>query len=97
VWSGENALKIGLVDTLGGLDVAVREAAQMAGLDQYKLINLPELIDPFTLFMRGGTNNIRSWLLRKEMGETYQYYDQLKRVSQMKGLYARMPYDIVIY
>ena len=97
VWSGENALKIGLVDQLGGLDDAVKAAAEMAGLDHYKLIRLPELTDPFTMFMKGGTNNVRTWFLKKELGETYQYYDQLKRFSQMKGLYARMPYDIVIY
>jgi protease IV len=96
VWSGENALKIGLVDQLGGLDVAVKAAAEMAGLKHYKLINLPELTDPFTMFMKGGTDNVRTWFLKKELGETYQYYDQLKRFSQMKGLYARMPYDIVI-
>jgi protease IV len=96
VWSGENALKIGLVDQLGGLDDAVKEAVKIAGLEHYKLINLPELTDPFTMFMKGGTNNIRTWFLKKELGETYPYYDQVKRFSQMKGLYARMPYDIVI-
>jgi protease IV len=96
VWSGENALKIGLVDTLGGLDVAVKEAAKMAGLDHYKLVSLPEQIDPFTLLFKSGTNNVRTWFLKKELGEAYQYYDQLQRFTQMKGLYARMPYDIKI-
>jgi protease-4 len=96
VWSGENALKIGLVDTLGGLDVAVGEAARMAGMDHYRIISLPEISDPFTMLMKGGSRNVRTWFLRNELGEAWPIYEQVKKLSGMKGLYARMPYDIKI-
>jgi protease-4 len=96
VWSGENALKIGLVDTLGGLDVAVGEAARMAGLDHYRIVALPEISDPFTMLMKGGSRNVRTWFLRNELGEAWPIYEQVKKLSGMKGLYARMPYDIQI-
>jgi protease-4 len=96
VWSGENALKIGLVDTLGGLDVAVSEAARMAGIDHYRIVSLPEMVDPFTMLMKGGSRNVRTWFLRNELGEAWPLYEQVKKVSGMKGLYTRMPYDIQI-
>lgn len=96
VWSGENALKIGLVDTLGGLDVAVEEAAKMAGLDHYRIVSLPEMTDPFTMLMKGGSKNVRAWFLRNELGEAWPIYEQVKKLSGMKGLYTRMPYDIAI-
>ena len=38
VWTGADALKIGLVDKLGGMDVALSEAAQLAGISSYKTI-----------------------------------------------------------
>lgn len=80
----------------GGLDVAVSEAVKMAGLEHYKLISLPELTDPFTMLMKGGSHNVRSWFLRKELGDAWPYYEQVKKLSGMKGVYTRMPYDIDI-
>jgi protease IV len=47
VWSGENALEIGLVDELGGLDRAVKLAAELAELENYRTVDLPALTDPF--------------------------------------------------
>jgi protease-4 len=96
VWAGENALKIGLVDQLGGLDDAVRIAAEMAGLKDYRVVKLPELTDPFTEMLKGGSHNVRTWFLKKELGGAWEYYDQIKKLSRMDGIYARMPYDVEI-
>ena len=41
VWTGVDALKLGLVDALGGLDDAVAVAAEKAGLDSYKVEDYP--------------------------------------------------------
>ncbi len=96
VWSGENAMKIGLVDELGGLNQAVSLAAQLAGLENYRIVKLPELPDPFTELLKGGTNNARNRWLKKELGESWRYYDQIRQLTGMKGIYARMPYDLEI-
>lgn len=48
VWTGKSALGIGLVDTLGGLDVALAKAAELAGIDSYKVKDLPAQEDEFT-------------------------------------------------
>jgi protease-4 len=41
VWSGRDALEIGLVDEIGGLEDAVRYAAEKAGLDEYRVVDYP--------------------------------------------------------
>jgi protease-4 len=96
VWSGENALKIGLIDELGGLDHAVKMAAEMANLDNYRIVKLPDLPDPLTELLRGSTDNVRTWFLKKELGDTWKYYNQINQLRQMKGLYTRLPFDIEI-
>lgn len=93
VWTGENALKIGLVDQLGSLDDAVKLAAKTAGIENYRIVKLPELADPLTELLKGGTGNVRTWWLKKELGENLKYYQQLKKLTQMKGIYARLPFD----
>jgi protease IV len=96
VWSGENARENGLVDMYGGLKEAVKLAAEIAGVEKYRTVSLPVLPDPIQELFSAGTDNVRIWWLKNELGENYKYYEQFKKVSQMKGLYARMPFDISI-
>ncbi len=96
VWTGENALKIGLVDQWGGLSDAVKAAAEMAGIEDYRIVYLPELTDPFTELLKGGTHNVRIWFMKKELGDNWKYFEQLQRISRMKGIYARIPFDIEV-
>jgi protease-4 len=96
VWSGENAIEIGLIDTFGGLDDAIKMAAEMAELDNYRTISLPRLPDPFEELFNMGSKNVRTWFLKKELGENYRYYNYFKKATEMNGIYARMPYDIFV-
>ena len=96
VWSGENAKELGLVDEFGGLDIAIERAAEIAGLEEYRTVSLPELKDPFSEIFQTGTNNVRVRLLKNELGDKYKYYEYFKKTSGLKGVFARMPYDIFI-
>ena len=96
VWSGENAKEIGLVDEFGGLDYAIQRAAEIAGLEDYRTVSLPDLPDPFQELFKTGADNVRTWFLKNELGDKYKYYEYLKKSSSMKGIFARMPYDIYI-
>lgn len=96
VWSGENALEIGLVDELGGLNRAVELAAELAGLEKYRTVALPVLADPFQELLKGGTDNVKGRILRSMLGESAGYYELLSRTGQMNGVFARIPYDIDI-
>jgi protease-4 len=94
VWSGENAKEIGLVDEFGGLDVAIERAAEIAGVEDYRTVALPTLSDPLQELFKMGTDNIRVRFLKSELGEKFRYYEYFKKTSGMRGVYARMPYDI---
>ncbi|WP_347839833.1 signal peptide peptidase SppA [uncultured Draconibacterium sp.] len=95
VWSGENAMEIGLVDEFGGLEDAIELAAEMEGLEDYRTIALPELPNPFEeMFKLGG--NAKARILKGELGDKYRYYEYMKKAAGMNGIYARMPYDIYL-
>jgi protease IV len=96
VWSGENALEIGLVDELGGLDKAIKLAAEMAELEKYRIVDLPAMADPFQELLKGGADNVRARIFKSFAGESARYYEILNRSAGMNGIYARIPYDIVV-
>ena len=43
-----------------------------------------------------GTDNIKAKFLKNELGEQYRYYEFLKKATGLNGIYARMPYDILV-
>lgn len=96
VWSGENALEIGLVDELGGLGRAIELASELSGLEKYRIVDLPALTDPFQEFLRGGSDNLRTWFLKSTLGKSAKYYEIVERAGKMKGVYALLPYSIEI-
>lgn len=96
VWSGTRAMKIGLVDDMGGLNDAIKGAAKLAGIDKYKIRELPELEDPYTRLLTQLSGDIRMSLLRKELGESVVYYNRLIDLKDLSGIQARLPYFIDI-
>ncbi len=96
VWSGENAKEIGLVDEFGGITEAIDLAVEITGVEDYRVVKLPRLPDPFEELFKTGPDKIRTWVLEKELGETAKYYRFLKNASTLNGVYVRMPYDIEI-
>ena len=96
VWSGTRAMKIGLVDEMGGLNDAITGAAQLAGIDKYKIRELPQLEDPYTRLLTQLSEDVRMSLLRKELGESVEYYNRLMELKDLTGIQALLPYFIDI-
>lgn len=97
VWAAPNAKEIKLVDVFGGLTDAIELAKKMARLDNYRIVNLPKLKDPFEELMKEFTGSAKAKLMKDEMGETYKYYEQLKGVVAQQGVLARIPDDLDIH
>ena len=97
VWSGENAKDIGLVDVFGGMNKAIEIAAEMANLEQYRIVSLPRQIDPFQKLLKDLTGDIKSGILQSELGESYRHYRNLKEIIHAEGIQMRLPYSIEIY
>jgi len=97
VWSGQDAIEIGLVDELGALDDAIAYAVNKADVEEYKLVAYPkpknkfdELREIFDISARAERT------LKKELGTEYQYYRLLKDIKALQEPQMRMPYSIEI-
>ncbi|WP_257670104.1 signal peptide peptidase SppA [Parapedobacter tibetensis] len=96
VWSGRQAMANGLVDRLGSIEDAIAAAAHKAGLEDYRLVTYPAIKSPFESLLGSSTDKISAWFGRRELGEHYRYYEQLKMTLQQRGIQARLPYTIEI-
>ncbi|RAR71807.1 signal peptide peptidase SppA [Flavobacterium aciduliphilum] len=95
VWSGQDALKIGLVDHIGGMDEAIKEAAHLGKTQKYRTQNFPEFEKDFgAILEKFGLAQSKERLLKEELGtQTYQLLQQVKTFAKQKGIQARIPYE----
>ena len=97
VWTGSSCLKIGLVDEIGGLKDAIKGAAKLAGVETYSIRELPVIEDPFTSILNQLSGEVRMSILRKELGESVRFYNELMEIKNLSGIQARLPYFIEIH
>jgi len=97
VWSGLKAKQIGLVDEIGGLNDAIAKAAELAELENYRIVSYPEEEDPVEKLMKSLTGQTKQKMLKEELGPLYGYYNKVKEIINMKGVQARMPFELEIY
>ncbi len=99
VWSGTEALKIGLVDKIGGLNAAIAEAARLSKTENYSTQNYPEYEkDLEDVFSKMPFANSKASIIKEEIGnENYQLLQQIKKFQSRKGVQALMPFQISIY
>lgn len=98
IWTGETALKIGLVDVLGGLDTAIDIAINKAGVEAYTIINYPKKKEFLETILEEGSadNLIKSKLLNGEAGKLYRQIQQLENIKQSDPLQTRVPFELNI-
>jgi len=97
VWTGTQALERGLVDRLGNIDDAIASAAKKAKLKNYKLVSYPEQKSFFKQLDADVTGQMKTKMLKSELGDNYRVYEQIKGLTQMmRNPQARLPYEIVI-
>lgn len=100
VYSGLEAKQIGLVDEIGGLSAAIKYAAKVAELDDYKTRSYPEYEKNFQdLLAELGFPFGKSAAeqLKAELGEeNYMILERIKQISSRSGIQAVMPYEIKI-
>lgn len=92
VWTGEQGLKIGLVDELGNLDQAVAYAAQQAQLQKYRTVAYPAPENPFEQLLNTQKAGYLSSHLRSIMGEGYDAITFMSNIQTMDRVQARIPY-----
>ncbi len=96
VWSGSDALEIGLIDEIGGLDKAIMAAKELANLEDYRIVELPKQKEPIEQIMDDLMGKTRTKILQSELGNNYKFYDLYKKVENINGIQARLPFEIEI-
>ena len=97
VYTGEDALKIKLVDELGGLDKAVLKAVQLAKIKDYYTKNYPAPVNWLDqIFGDYVQDNYLSEQLHSSLGMLYQPFSILRTLNQQSAIQARIPYFINI-
>ena len=95
IWTGDDALKNHLVDTLGGLNDAINIASKMAGINNYRINEYPEQKQAVQQLMEDLSENTKVWFERRELGEQAVYLKSLRSVLRSAGIQARMEYEII--
>lgn len=96
VWTGANALEIGLVDVLGDLGDAIEIAQEMSGVDTYRIVEYPKQKDPIQVLIEGLSSKIKSKIIADELGTASKHYYALKSMMNNNGVMARLSYDISV-
>ncbi|WP_100615408.1 signal peptide peptidase SppA [Confluentibacter citreus] len=98
VWTGADAINNGLVDELGGLDVALKRAAEAANIEDYKIKELPIFEKDLDKILRGfGLVKTKEDILKEELGEeNYKILKKVKSMTEKKGVQLLFPYSIDI-
>lgn len=96
VWSGVEAKEKGLVDVLGGLDEAIKLAASEAKLKEgeYRIKQLPAKQSFIEKIMSDLNNEADARIFNAQYGELAPYVRQIKHLQEIKGVQARLPFDI---
>lgn len=98
VWSGQDALKIGLVDKIGGMDEAIKEAAKLGKTTKYRTQDYPEFEKDFgDILSQFGLAQSKESIIKEEIGsQNYEVLQHIKQMTTQKGVQARMPYELKI-
>jgi len=97
VWTGAQAIQLGLVDRLGNINDAIASAAKKAKLKDYKTEAYPEQKSKLTKVGSYLNAEVKTRAIKSELGENYIYYQQIKGITQMmRTPQARLPYDVVV-
>jgi protease-4 len=96
VWTGADAVKINLVDELGGLNDAIAFAASKAKLKDYKVVELPKLKNPFDELLGKKETELETKILKTNLGATYTYFKQVQQLMKLEGVQARLPFEMIV-
>ena len=98
VWLGNDALKIKLVDEIGGLDKAIAKAASLAKVSQYHATSYPEEQSWWASMLDQATskNNYLDEQLQATLGEYYEPFKFVKNMNRQSAIQARLPYYVNI-
>lgn len=96
VWSGTDALSIGLIDEIGGLEDAIASAADLSSLEDYRIITLPKKTDMFEEFIESFSEK-QNIVLPDFLGISEKMINQLEFLNSKEKIQARIPFIMEVH
>lgn len=90
VWDGREALKIGLVDKLGGLDTALADMAKELGVESWSVERYPKTEDDVLTALLMMSDRMEQSALERKLGDVAEIYRTIESIRQYQGVQARM-------
>lgn len=101
IWTGSDALKIGLVDEIGGLDAAIKHAAKLGKTTKYSTKAYPQFERDLQKYFSNMSGlpfaKTKEEFIKEEVGaENYKVIERIRRASERRGVQVILPYEINI-
>lgn len=96
VWSGYNAKQIGLIDVFGGLEKAIKIAADLAKLTNYRTISLPKEKNSFEEILKDISSKTSAQFILKNLGIHESDFEAIENLLDNDYIQARLPYLITL-
>lgn len=90
VWDGSEALKIKLVDKIGGLETALADMAAELGDEGYVIVPYPEIQNNFMQMLMSMQTDMESRALREKLGKEIKFFEVIEMLRTMDNVQARM-------
>ena len=90
VWDGREALRIGLVDKLGGLDTALADMAKELGAESWSVERYPKTKDDVLTALLMMSDRMEQSALERKLGDVAEIYRTIESIRQYQGVQARM-------
>lgn len=90
VWDGREALRIGLVDQLGGLDTALADMAKELGVESWSVERYPKTEDDVLTALLMMSDRMEQSALERKLGDVAEIYRTIESIRQYQGVQARM-------
>lgn len=90
VWDGREALRIGLVDKLGGLDTALADMAKELGVESWSVERYPKTEDDVLTALLMMSDRMEQSALERKLGDVAEIYRTIESIRQYQGVQARM-------
>lgn len=95
VWSGSDALGIGLIDAYGGLKTAIALAVDKAGLgENFRVVEVTQQPSGLAAMLSALDVSVRKAFVRSELQELFGGYDRVQRLLRMQGVLMYSPYEV---
>jgi protease-4 len=89
VWSGVDAVRIGLADEFGGLAAAINVAAERGGVaSDFRIVEITEELTGLMQLFSSATTSARQRVMRRELGVLYEPWSQMRALESKNGLRA---------